>query len=527
MDEDLRDAERVRHRAGVLAARAAEGGQGVPGDVVPLLHRDPLDRVGHVGHGDAQVPLGDLLRAAAVADPRGQVGEPRADDVGVQRLVAVRPEHPREVLRLDAAEHHVGVGDGERAAAPVAGRAGVGTGRVRADPVPGAVEVQDRTAAGRDGVDVDHRRAQPHAGHLGVEDPLVPPGVVRDVGRGAAHVEADDVVEAGELRHPYHADDAAGRAGQDRVLAAEVPGLGQAAVGLHEHQPDAGQLPGDPVDVAAHNRGQVRVDDRRVTAGYQLHQRADLAAAGDLREAELLGHLAGGALVLRVQVAVQAGDGDRARPGVPGGPQVRGQRVEIGRPQDGAVRGDPLVQLDHPLVEHLRQHDVPVEDARPVLVPDPQRVTEALRDDQYRPLALAFQQRVGRHRGTHPDRFDAAFRRPAVQQRADTGDGGVAVPGRVLRQQLVRDQPAVRRPRDDVGEGTAAVDPELPAPHRDARQGARRTAISATSSVAGFSCSTRIACTHRSSAVPAPTAASSSTRPSRSGRSRRSMSPSV
>ncbi len=34
-----------------------------------------------------------------------------------------------------------------------------------------------------------------------------------------------------------HADHAAGRAGQDRVLAPEGAAVGQAAVGLHEQQP--------------------------------------------------------------------------------------------------------------------------------------------------------------------------------------------------------------------------------------------------------------------------------------------------
>ena len=38
----------------------------------------------------------------------------------------------------------------------------------------------------------------------------------------------------GQLRGAHHADDAAGRAGEDRVLALERLGVGQAAVRLHE-----------------------------------------------------------------------------------------------------------------------------------------------------------------------------------------------------------------------------------------------------------------------------------------------------
>ena len=79
-DEDGADAERVGDRAGVLAAGAAEGGQRVAGDVVALLHGDPLDGVGDVGHGDLQESLGDLLgRCARRRSPsrisRGERGE--------------------------------------------------------------------------------------------------------------------------------------------------------------------------------------------------------------------------------------------------------------------------------------------------------------------------------------------------------------------------------------------------------------------------------------------------------------------
>ena len=49
-----------------------------------------------------------------------------------------------------------------------------------------------------------------------------------------------------------------------------------------------------------------------------------------------------------------------------------------------------------------------------------------------------------------------------AQQVADAGDGRVAVLLGVFRQQLVRDQRAVGPLGDDVGEGAAAVDPELP-----------------------------------------------------------------
>jgi hypothetical protein len=102
------------------------------------------------------------------------------------------------------------------------------------------------------------------------------------------------------------------------------------------------------------------------------------------------------------------------------------------------------------LVQQLGQHDVAVEQARPVLVGDAQRVAEAARDGQHGRFALALQQRVGGDRGAHLDRFDQAcgngLARRQAQQVADAGDGGVAVLLRVLGQQLVgHEAPSGRR----------------------------------------------------------------------------------
>ena len=131
-----------------------------------------------------------------------------------------------------------------------------------------------------------------------------------------------------------------------------------------------------------------------------------------------------------------------------------------------AVGHDALVDLEHALVEHLGQHDLAREDVGPVLVGDAQRVGEAARDHQQHAIALALEQRVGGDGGAHLDRLDDRRDRATrfdAQQLADAGDGGVAIALRVLGEQLVDDQRAVGPARDDVGEGAAAIDPELPA----------------------------------------------------------------
>ena len=66
---------------------------------------------------------------------------------------------------------------------------GVGTGRLRPDPVAAAVKAEDRTAAGGDGVDMHHRRPHPHpAGHQRAQRGAGPgdlhPGAVPHARRG-------------------------------------------------------------------------------------------------------------------------------------------------------------------------------------------------------------------------------------------------------------------------------------------------------------------------------------------------------
>ena len=201
VDENRLHPEFVGHQAGMLAAGAAKALQRKAGGVVPLLHRDLLDRIGHVADRDAQETLGDracvawLRRWRARSHRRARRISP-ATTAASSGWSAARAEDRRKMRRLNLADADIGVGHGERAAAAVAGGPRIGAGGVGADAEAGAVEMQDRAAARRHRVDRHHRRAHAHAGHLGFERPLEFAGVERHVGRGAAHVEADDPVEA-------------------------------------------------------------------------------------------------------------------------------------------------------------------------------------------------------------------------------------------------------------------------------------------------------------------------------------------
>ena len=148
VDQDLLHAQRLRHPAGQLAGGAAEAGEHVPGHVIAPPDGDALDGVGHVLHGDPEVPLGHRLRRAAHAGR--QRPELRLHDLRVEGQVAPGTKDPRKEGRLQTTEEHVGVGDGQGSTATVARRPRVGAGRFRANLEPAGCEFQYRAAAGGD-----------------------------------------------------------------------------------------------------------------------------------------------------------------------------------------------------------------------------------------------------------------------------------------------------------------------------------------------------------------------------------------
>ena len=300
--EHTRHAQRIGHQAGVLAARAAEALQGIARHVVAARYRNFLDGIGHLLHRDLDETLGHLLGRAT--GQRGQRGELFAHHLAVQRLVGAMAKDLGEIRRLDLADHDIGVSHGQRAPAPVTRRAGVGPGALRPHAKARTVKGQDRAAARGHGMDAHHRCAHAHAGHLGLELALELARVVRHVGGGAAHVETDHFFDAGQLRCPGHADDAARRAGQDGVLALESVRVGQPAGRLHEEQLDARHLRGHLLHIAAQDRRQVGIDHRGVAAADEFHHRAGLVAGADLREAGLARQARRRLLVRREAVAV-------------------------------------------------------------------------------------------------------------------------------------------------------------------------------------------------------------------------------
>ena len=280
------------------------------------------------------------------------------------------------------------------------------------------------------------------------------------------------MVEAGAPRRLDGRHDAAGRAGEDGVLALEQVCGGQPARGLHEHQAGsidgvaASQLPRHAVDIAAEDRREIGVDHGGVAAADQLDQRRDLVADRDLREAHVAGKRRNLSLVVGIAPGMHEDDGDRADAGVPGRLELRAHGRKLGRRLDRAVGAHALGNFSDALVEHFRLDDLLGEDLGPRLVADLEGVAEAAGDEESRAVALALEQRVGGDRGAHLHRGDQAGRdrRPVCDpdQAADAGNCRIGIGLPVLGEELGDPDLTVRGARHHVGEGAAAVDPEVP-----------------------------------------------------------------
>ena len=222
-----------------------------------------LDHVGVGDRDDTICSLGDI-HAETVGDPFH--GLPRE----------VRPEFhgaAGQPLRTERAEDHIGVGVRRfRAARTVTGRAGR---RARArrpalqhttlvDPGDGAA-----TGADRDEIDrrKDHGDAEIYLRLLGRADLSLEDR--RDVRTRAAHVETDDVADAGEFAQGLGGDDTGGRARHDRACSVAPGALrrGHAARGLHDKNLASIALVmealAELIHVAPDDRLQIGVDYRR------------------------------------------------------------------------------------------------------------------------------------------------------------------------------------------------------------------------------------------------------------------------
>ena len=124
--DDLRNVELARNRDHVQRARAARGDQREIAGIIALRDRHFAHRERHFGDGDVE----DGLRGGDGVHPQ------RACDlVGNSATGALRIElhlAAQEIVRIKPAQHHIGIGNGRRAAAAaVTDGAGVRAGTLR------------------------------------------------------------------------------------------------------------------------------------------------------------------------------------------------------------------------------------------------------------------------------------------------------------------------------------------------------------------------------------------------------------
>ena len=179
----------------------------------------------------------------------------------------------KQLARRQSPQHQVGVGDGRlRAAAAVADRPRIGAGAFRPDlNETGRVDAGDRAAAGPDRVHVDHRHVDRHRifdldlvgdGRLGIADQ-------GDVGRGAAHIVADEVAETGAPAGIGSGDDTRGRPRHHGLcrVARDETGRDHAAIAVHDQEVAGiaapGKLDTQSFDITLEDRTYRGVDRRR------------------------------------------------------------------------------------------------------------------------------------------------------------------------------------------------------------------------------------------------------------------------
>jgi hypothetical protein len=194
-DEHRFDPELLGQRTRMQRPGPTEGNEGEAAGIVTALH-------GHDPKRPCHLRVDDVDHCRRVERAEGSL-----------RGGAVEPDTTRQRLRQPA-EREVRVGHRRaRPAPPVACRPRVGARALRSNlQRPALVEPRDGAPAGADGVNVHRRQANRTAPDVPFDRPLrLAVRDEADVSRGAAHVERDRVVEAGEAGDQARSDDAAGR----------------------------------------------------------------------------------------------------------------------------------------------------------------------------------------------------------------------------------------------------------------------------------------------------------------------------
>src|SRR5439155_15509609 len=229
--------------------------------------------------------------------------------------------------RSAPSENEIGIGDGGLGAAEsVAHRAGLGARASRPNVQRAHVRARDRAAAGADLLDIDHRDLHRQPGGIAADERA--PGYqhvaimnVTGLGRGAAHVEGDRVLEPNTVAQRLSADDPGSGSGFEHPNARALRLLHpeQAAGRLHDQKiaVEAGGLEmlTHFAEIAAHARAEIGIRCRRRGALELAVFLRKLVRRGDEEmRVGLLDDLFRALLVRGIAVGVQKQDGERLYP---------------------------------------------------------------------------------------------------------------------------------------------------------------------------------------------------------------------
>ncbi len=451
----------------VDGTRAAEGREREIARIEAAFHRHHLQRPGHVGVDQIDNALrgGDEVHAERF---RNMLANRIFGGVGDQGDLAI------EQGGRDASEHQIGVGDG-RPLSPLAvtRRARIGAGAFRAGPDRALFgDGGDGPAAGADGVNVDHREcervvADPARGR---ERGLAVPDE-RNIGAGAAHVDGQEVVDAGGPSQPGRPLGAGGGARKREMHGASRGLFGRAGAAIRLHHQERrfdgamGEAGGKPADIAPDHRLHRGVQRGRHGAfvfpkyGKDIDGKRDF----DIRQARAE-NIARPALMGLVGIGVQQDHGDRIEAGGADGFRGRLDRGLVQRRGLRSVDADPARHLEDVAGLHGTFRLDPGEEVgrpRDFGPADFQHMAEALCRDQAGAGALALQDRVGNDGRTVQDGRD--FRRAGagpvqhlVHAAEEAVGGGARHRGRLG--DVERTAGAIRQ--NDVGEGASDIEAE-------------------------------------------------------------------
>ena len=385
-----------------------------------------------------------------------------------------------KIIRIEVAEREIGIGRGRKRAAPaVASRAWCGSRALRADAQQAAlIHPGDRAAPRADGVNIEHGQCDLVPRDLTIVDRARRADRHRGLEARSAHVCSDAAIGAERLGEEQSGSGTARRPRQqgERRLPARKLRRDDAAVRLHDQENTAEARPlqasDQPIEIAVELGPDIGIERGRAHTLVETDRRQQIGRYRQISIGELAPHQLGRRLLVRrIGESVHEADRDgldllvleqRDR----AADVVGGERLDL-----SSVAVEPAADTDAQITRHQRRH---VGVAVIVLtLANPashfERIAHAARRQQRRARACVRERRIGRNGRAVDDGIDRADEiaegAPRLQlcckllEAFDHRNRRILGGGKHLVDGCSR---TVAR-YDEIGEGSADVNPDLQA----------------------------------------------------------------